>query len=132
MGIERRAQPRLKLIKWSGKILTEQKSIDGITRNISANGAFIYYDRPHGEDLPLRQQERVGLILEAPDRPSLYIFAEVVWSDILSSDERNTLLGAGFRFIDISSEDRQFLSNFVAKHSISKAIRMASKEELID
>ena len=132
MGIEKRAHPRLKLIKWPGKILTEHASIEGITRNISANGAFIYYDRPHGEDLPLRQQERLGLILEAPDRPPLYIFAEVVWSDFLSSDEKNTLLGVGFRFIDISSEDRQFLSNFVAKYSISKAHRMASKEELID
>jgi c-di-GMP-binding flagellar brake protein YcgR len=124
MRVDKRVDPRVKLIKWPGKILAEEKSIDGIIRNISVSGAFIYYDKPHGEDLPLSPKERVGLILEAPDQPSLYIFAEVVWSDILSSDERNTLLGAGFRFINISSKDRQFLSNFVAKSSVSKAIRM--------
>ena len=117
MTIERRRHPRVKLIKWPARILVEEETIDGITRNISISGAFIYYSRPHGHDLPLRTHEQVGLVLEARDPKPLRISAAVAWSDILGSDERDTLLGVGLQFSDISPEDQQFLSDFVAKHS---------------
>ena len=113
---DKRLHSRVKLIKWPAKIVIKDESIDGTTRNISVNGAFIYYFQPHGNDLPLQLNKAVDVIIEAPDRPPLFMLAEVVWSDILSSDEKNTLLGVGLHFTEISYEDRQFLHSVITKY----------------
>jgi hypothetical protein len=55
----------------------------------------------------------VDLIIEATGLAPLYISAEVIWSNILSSDEKNTLIGVGLRFIEVPEKDRQFLQDFV-------------------
>jgi c-di-GMP-binding flagellar brake protein YcgR len=115
--IERRAFKRVKLINWPAKILIKDKSISGTTRNISPKGAFIYYFQPHGNDRPLKLHKVVDLIIEAPGVAPLFICAEVIWSNILSSDEKNTLLGMGLRFIEVPDKELQFLHDFVAVHS---------------
>lgn len=111
--IDRRSNKRVKLIKWPAKVLIKDKSIDGIVRNISVHGAFIYYFEPHGKNLPLQLHKVVDLIIEASGVAPLYISAEVTWSSILSSDEKNTLIGVGLRFIEVPEKDRQFLQDFV-------------------
>ncbi|NIQ92160.1 MAG: PilZ domain-containing protein [Deltaproteobacteria bacterium] len=111
--IDRRSNKRVKLIKWPAKVLIKDKSIDGILRNISVNGAFIYYSEPHGKNLPLKLHKVVDLIIEATGVAPLYISAEVIWSNILSTDEKNTLIGVGLRFIEVPEKDRQFLQDFV-------------------
>ncbi len=115
--IDRRVSKRVKLIKWPTKILIKEKSIDGITRNISVYGAFIYYFQPHGKKLPLKLHKVVDLIIEAPGVAPLFISAEVIWSNILSSDEKNTLLGVGLRFIEVPDKERQFLQDFVTVYT---------------
>lgn len=115
--IDRRSGKRVKLIKWPANILIKDKSIDGITRNISVHGAFIYYFQPHGNNLPLQLHEVVDLIIEATGVAPLFISAEVIWSHTLSSDEKNTLFGVGLRFIEVPEKDRQFLQDFVTVHS---------------
>jgi c-di-GMP-binding flagellar brake protein YcgR len=115
--IERRAFKRVKLINWPAKILIKDKSISGTTRNISPQGAFIYYFQPHGDDRPLSLHKVVDLIIEAPGVAPLFICAEVIWSNILSSDEKNTLLGMGLRFIEVPDKELQFLHDFIAVHS---------------
>ena len=115
--IDRRVSKRVKLIKWPTKILIKEKSIDGITRNISVRGAFIYYFQPHGNNRPLQLHKVVDLIIEAPGVAPLFISAEVIWSNILSSDEKNTVLGVGLHFIEISDEERRFLHDFVTVHT---------------
>ena len=119
--IERRAFKRVRLINWPAKIITKGKSIDGATRNITPRGAFIYYFRPHGDDRPLKLHKVVDLIIQAPRGASLFICAEVIWSNILSSDENNTLLGVGLRFIEVPNEGLHFLQEFATAHT--KAIR---------
>ena len=99
------------------KILIKDKSIDGITRNISVYGVFIYYFQPHGKNLPLQLHQVVDLIIEAPGVAPLFISAEVIWSNILSSDEKNTLLGVGLRFIEVPDKERQFLHDFVTVYT---------------
>ncbi len=111
--VDRRTCKRVKIIKWPAKILIKDKSIDGITRNISVRGAFIYYFQPHGNNLPLQLHKVVDLIIEATGLAPLYISAEVIWSNILSSDEKNTLIGVGLRFIEVPEKDRHFLQDFV-------------------
>ena len=115
--IDRRSNKRVKLIKWPAKVLIKDESIDGIVRNISVHGAFIYYFEPHGKNLPLQLHKVVDLIIEASGVAPLYISAEVIWSSILSSDENNTLIGVGLRFIEVADKDRQFLHDFVTVHT---------------
>jgi len=115
--IERRAFKRVKLINWPAKILIKDRSINGTTRNISPQGAFIYYFQPHGDDRPPQVHKVVDLIIEAPGVAPLFICAEVIWSNILSSDEKNTLLGMGLRFIEVPDKELQFLHDFIAVHT---------------
>ena len=115
--IERRAFERVRLINWPAKIIIKDKSIDGATRNITPQGAFIYYFRPHGDDRPLKLHKVVDLIIQAPSVVSLFICAEVIWSNILSSDEQNTLLGVGLRFIEVPDKELQFIHDFVTVHT---------------
>ncbi len=115
--VDRRTCKRAKIIKWPTKILIKDKSIDGITRNISVRGAFIYYFQPHGNDRPLQLHKVVDLIIEAPGVAPLFISAEVIWSNILSSDEKNTVLGVGLHFIEVPDKERQFLHDFVTVHT---------------
>ena len=115
--IERRAFKRVRLINWPAKILIKDRSINGTTRNISPQGAFIYYFQPHGDDRPLQLHKVVDLIIEAPSVAPLFICAEVIWSNILSSDEKNTLLGMGLRFIEVPDKELQFLHDFITVHT---------------
>lgn len=39
-----------------------------------------------------------------------------MWSDFLSSDEKNALLGVGLRFREIFYEDRQYLWDMISVH----------------
>ncbi|MBW1981166.1 MAG: PilZ domain-containing protein [Deltaproteobacteria bacterium] len=114
MGPDKRISTRLKL-RWAVTLLTATERVEGITRNLSVNGAFVYYYRPHRDGKPLRLYESVGMVLEVPDRLPLLIRAVVVWSDILSSDEGNTLLGVGLHFTDVFYEDRNYLRKIVAQ-----------------
>ena len=115
--VDRRTCKRAKIIKWPAKILIKDKSIDGIVRNISVHGAFIYYFEPHGNNRPLQLHKVVDLIIEAPGVAPLFISAEVIWSNILSSDEKNTVLGVGLHFIEVPDKERQFLHDFVTVHT---------------
>ena len=115
MGIEKRLYSRVKF-RWPALIFTTQRVIEGITRNVSANGAFIYYYQPHEHGLPLPSRKRLAVVIRTPDRLPLLARAEVMWSDFLSSDEENTLLGVGLRFSDVFFEDRQYLRNTIAEH----------------
>lgn len=115
MGIENRLYSRVKF-KWPATVLTENRVLEGITRNISVNGTFIYYYQPHNHGLPLRLDKQVAIVIRVPGRLPLLIKAKVVWSDFLSSDEDNTLLGVGLHFIDLFYEDRQYLRNVIAEY----------------
>lgn len=117
MENDSRKYPRFKVINWPATILTEENSIDGIVRNLGCKGAYIYYHQPHEYAVPLRLHSQVALVIRVPDRLPLLIHAKVAWSDIMSSDEKNTLVGVGVRFTDIFYEDRQFLRDMVKKYS---------------
>jgi hypothetical protein len=112
-----RIYPRFKVINWPTTILTKDKMIDGIARNLSASGAYIYYEMPQNKAIPLPLNAQVALVIKVPDRFPLLIRSEVVWSRIISSNEGITLLGAGFSFTDIFFSDRQFLRDMVAKYA---------------
>lgn len=90
-GRERRLQPRVE-VRWPVTMLTSEGAIQGETKDISMQGAFIYCDKP----LPL--SERVVLSVKAP-AASMQVMAQVVWSSNSSSDNKDELFGIGVRFI---------------------------------
>jgi hypothetical protein len=120
MGANQRLYRRLK-VRWPVTIVTKDNGIHGMTRNISVNGAYIYYYKPHLEALPLRPKQRVGAIIRVPGRVPLLVSAEVAWSDILHSEEEQTLLGVGLRFLDLFYDDREFLQKTMAERLAKKS-----------
>jgi hypothetical protein len=90
-GRERRLQPRVE-VRWPVTLLTSEGSVQGETRDISMQGAFIYCDK----SLPL--SERFVLSVKAP-AASMQVMAQVVWASNSSSDKKNEPAGIGVRFI---------------------------------
>jgi hypothetical protein len=113
-----RIYPRFKVINWPTIILTNDEVIDGIARNLSASGAYIYYEMPKNKAIPLPLNTQVALVIKVPDRFPLLIRSEVAWSRIIKCSEGVTLLGAGFSFTDIFFSDRQFLREMVSKYAL--------------
>ena len=106
--IEKRVYHRVK-VRWPTTLATSQGSVDGVTRNISIDGAFLYYNHPDPQALPLRADDRVNVVFNIPGHDPIRASARVAWSDILALEEGSTLLGVGLQFLDVSPEDREFL-----------------------
>jgi hypothetical protein len=105
---ERRLYPRVKL-RWPTTLFTRQWSLEGITRNVSIDGAFLYYSQPDPETLPLRTDDRVDVVFNVPGDRQIRARARIAWSDVLAIEERSTLLGVGLQFWNVSDKDRSFL-----------------------
>ena len=90
-GRERRLQPRVE-VSWPVTMLTSEGAMQGETKDISLQGAFIYCDRP------LALTERFVLSVKAP-AASMQVVAQVVWASNSSSERKNEPAGMGVRFI---------------------------------
>ena len=103
-GTDRRKYPRAE-IGWPIHLKT---TIEGITRaqlgNLSAGGAYIYCDQTRNPG------ELIVLTINPPNRQSLEIRAEVVWTGDTFPP------GMGVRFLEITEDDCQFLYNVVLDH----------------
>ena len=124
---DRRSSNRVKVLNWPAKILTEDAIIDGTTRNVGGNGAYVLYDLPYRSNFSLGQRNRLALIIKPPNRLPLLLNAEVARSDILSSDEKNILVGVGLNFIEVHYENRQFLRSLVAEYCRARLARATSQ-----
>jgi hypothetical protein len=51
-----------------------------------------------------------------PNRDPLTVNAEVVWSNINVPDEKIVNRGMGIRFIQVTEDDREFLSEMISAH----------------
>jgi len=90
-GRERRLQPRVE-VRWPVTLLTSEGAIQGETKDISMQGAFIYCDKP------LALSERFVLSVKAP-AASMQVMAQVVWSNNSSANIKMKPVGVGVRFI---------------------------------
>ena len=105
-------------VKWSVVIQAHDRSMDGVTWNVSPNGLFIRCAKP------LRLYEVCNLTIKVPGEERLVeASAEVVWSNIFGQDDETTPRGMGVRFLHISSKDRQ---------AIAKELLQQLKTEKID
>ncbi len=112
MERERREQPRAK-IKWPVIVQHNDGHIEGETLNFSINSAFIRCSKP------LKLNEIFEMTIDAPNR-RLALNAEVVWSNTYGRDDKITPRGMGVRFLDISSEDRDFIAEVLDAEKISR------------
>lgn len=106
---DKRQHPRVD-ITWPVRIQTSQGTIEADTKNIGLGGAFICCHEP----LPLRENFR--LTINSPNHDPLMVKAEVVWSNINVPDEKIVNRGMGIRFIQLTEDDREFLSEMISAH----------------
>jgi c-di-GMP-binding flagellar brake protein YcgR len=106
---ERREVLRVK-IKWPVTTETTEGPLNGETLNISTAGTFICFQK-----VP-RLKETFHLTINPPNHQAITVTAEIIWSNfnVPESEVRNR--GMGVRFLEISDEDRQFISQVVADH----------------
>ena len=105
---ERRIFPRAKL-KWRVLLKVNNKVIEGVTKDVSAGGAYVRCAKP------LRLNQVFDMVIKTPDN-SLNVKAEVVWSNIYGPDDEINPRGMGVMFLDISEQDQRYIAKAVNKH----------------
>jgi len=94
MKKERRYQPRTEC-NLTARIHRASRSFDGLIRNVSDKGVFLYSSQK------LLPGECVRITVEPTGCVPLEIDAEVIWSRIFRHDEPGDLYGTGCRFMDM-------------------------------
>jgi uncharacterized protein (TIGR02266 family) len=121
MEEERRQHQRGK-VSWSVTIQTEEGTIERATYNISPDGVFI-----RGLS-PLELHEVVDMTISGPDHP-ITVKARVVWSSSQVPPKEDMPRGVGVEFINISDEDREIISSFVAGLDFAVYLKSPTSDE---
>jgi hypothetical protein len=113
--INNRVYRRVK-VRWPTTLVTSNhESIDGITRNLSLGGVFLYYTHADPRALPLRVDDQVNVVFKIPGHDHIQASGRVAWSDILGVEETSTVLGAGLEFADTTQEDRKYFLRVITE-----------------
>ncbi|MGB6279918.1 MAG: PilZ domain-containing protein [Syntrophobacteria bacterium] len=107
MSIEKRLHPRI-LVEWPAAVKTLQGTIEGITKDISVDGVFIFC--PEEPEL----ENSFAIVLETSEDRLIAMFGEKVWPGNFNIDDR-TAFGMGIRFTFMTPEDRQYIAALVEK-----------------
>ena len=99
---DRRSYPRAE-IRWPVTIESARGTIEAKLRNLGIGGAYI-----HCDETP-EPGERISLKIRPSESSELKVIAEVIWAGKVLA------LGMGVRFVEMSDEDRQFISDTVSK-----------------
>lgn len=108
---ERRERPRVKN-KWPVAVMLSHSQIEGELDNISPLGAYICLEK----SFPLERSFLV--VIKPPNRQTLSVSAEIIWTETFSSDDGELRTGVGVKFLHISEPDSQFLHDLVASFYI--------------
>jgi hypothetical protein len=96
-------------VRWPSRLITSHETIEGMTRNLSLSGIFLYYSHTDPRALPLPTDDLVHVVFKIPGHERIRARARVAWSEILAVEETSTLLGVGLELVDIRYEDRKYL-----------------------
>jgi hypothetical protein len=99
---DRRTYPRAE-IRRPVTIESAQGTIEAKLRNLGIGGAYIHCDKTP------EPGERIVLTIRPPESSALEVIAEVIWAGKVLA------LGMGVRFVEMSDEDRQFISDTVSR-----------------
>jgi hypothetical protein len=105
---EKRTHHRAKF-KWPVLAKVDGKVIEGVTKNISANGAYVCCANPPKLNIVF------DMVIKAPEK-KLKVKAEVIWSNIYGPDDEINPRGMGVRFLNISSDDRKAVAKEILQH----------------
>ena len=109
-------------IKWPVSMSTDSRSTDGVTLNLSPNGAYI------GCANPLRLNEVFDVTIDVPDSDSsIQATVEVVFSNIYGPDDAISPRGMGVRFLKISSQGRQIIAKEILQHLRADKVKIDSR-----
>ena len=109
-------------VSWPVTIQTEEGTIERATYNISPHGAFI-----RGLS-PLELHEIVDMTFSGPDH-LITVKARVVWSSSQVPPKEDMPRGVGVEFINISDEDREIISAFVAGLDFAMYLESPTSDE---
>ena len=70
----------------------------------------------------------VRIAIEVTERSPLVIDAQVVWSRVLSKVETGGLYGIGFRFVNLSDEDRLLIDLAVSEYFKTRGAEKKEEE----
>jgi hypothetical protein len=109
-------------IKWPVSMSTDNRSTDGVTLNLSPNGAYI------GCANPLRLHEVFDVTIDVPNCDSaIQATVEVVFSNIYGPDDAISPRGMGVRFLKISSQGRQIIAKEILQHLRADKVKIDSR-----
>ena len=98
-------------LKWPVSIKANGNSSDGVTLNLSTNGAYIKCAKP------LRLSEVFDMTIQVPNsNDSIEAEVEVVLSNVYGPDDEISPRGMIVRFLELSSEDRRIIAKAIFKH----------------
>jgi len=86
-------------VRWPVRILSDQGTIEGETRDISFDGIYICVDEP------LRLNEKFRMAISPPNRQAIGVTGKVIWSDMYALDEEETPFAMGMSLVKISRKD---------------------------
>jgi len=110
-------------IKWAVSMSTDDRSADGVTLNLSTNGAYI------GCAHPLRLNEVFDVTIDVPNSDSsIQATVEVVFSNIYGPDDAVSPRGMGVRFLKISSQSRRIIAQEILQHLRSDKAQIDSRK----
>ena len=109
-------------VSWSVTIQTEEGTIERATYNISTHGAFI------SGLSRLELHEVVDMTISGPGHP-IKVKARVVWSSSQVPAKEDMPRGVGVEFINISDEDREIISSFVAGLDFAMYLESPTSDE---
>ena len=92
-------------LKWPVSMKANGSSSDGVTLNLSTNGAYIKCAKP------LRLNEVFAMTLQVPNSDdSIEAEVEVVFSNIYGPDDDISPRGMIVRFLDLADKDRRIIA----------------------
>ncbi len=109
-GTERRRHPRA-IVSWPVIIKSTRGFMSGETEDVSYSGAFIRCREPLKPSEVLEMSISVSLLC-----PRVQATAEVIWSNVSSSDDESKPRGMGVRFTNITNTDQELISALLADH----------------
>ena len=121
-GIEKRRHPRIP-VRWPVTIITDEGTIEGVSRNITVAGIFILCQEE------LHENEVHQMIIKIPQQEAILVKGRVVWSNFDSMEETSSYRGMGFSFIKISDDDRMVLADVISRHAKSPKSEEPQEEQ---
>jgi hypothetical protein len=109
---EKRKDPRIE-INWPIEVFLDDRTIEGIAKNITLKGLFICCEEP----LSLKENYRISIL--TPSQKAITVVGKAVWSTSYAMDDKDAPVCIGLSFIRISTEDR---------HSLEEIIPIATEE----